>query len=621
MSVFQYQGWRNPYVNSISALMERQGEIPAQAAERAAAAQAQARLTSGQAWAGAAQGVGNAVSGAIQQATDPRRKMEAAQAMLAQGQVADQAATRAGQGQVDRIMSASPLAAGQEGPQQESFLTPDGLFDIPKMNASLAKSGSAHLAPELLSGAERINAAIQKSQEHDQVAAQQKTLLYGDLADGVLKLAKTGMPITAAMDFVVAPALATKRLQPQEYAQIKQQIGAMPPEQQAAALTSLMDAAEKLDKGDTLSEGAIHVGRYGRTEAANPKVERRPDYTINGQRFNGTTNQPIGDQVAPIAAPAAAQTHTMRLKGVGDVPVDYVPNKDGSGGKWMYLGKDVTGDLTAIPSAAITIHNQNQQAPTLPSWATDDSRPAGPDANKLDPSTRMTPNGLFQAAMTKISTGQYPQTGRGSDPASQATRAAINAKVGAIAAASGMDEPALRAFYKSNAASLVQQQKMYDAVQGFMATADKNADLLSKTLEKLPDIGSPIFNKPYRAFEKDVAGDTNLSQFATYIKSVQNEYGRIISQPNLAGQLTDSARHEASVLIDPNSTVPQILASITALRNEGDNRLVSVGEQIQRIQKRLQNPGAAASPSTPTPLTPTMRYNPATGKAEAIKKP
>lgn len=359
--------------------------------------------------------------------------------------------------------------------------------------------------------------------------------------------------------------------------------------------------------------GSVMRDESGQVVPGSEIPEKKPDYTINGQRFSGATNQPIGDQVAPLPTPAAAQTHNMRLKGFGDVPVDYVPNKDGSGGKWMYQGMDVTGKVAAIPSAAITIHNQNANAPVLPDWATNDSRPSGADANKLDSATRMTPNGLFQAAMTKIATGQYPQTGRGSDPASQATRAAVNAKVGAIAAASGMDEPALRAFYKANNASLTANVKMQDAVQGFMATADKNADLLQKTLDKIPDIGVPLFNKPLRLFATSVSGDPNMSQFATYLQSVQNEYGRIIAQPNLAGQLTDSARKEAEALLDPKATVPQIIASVQALKNEGDNRLISVGEQIQRIQKRMQGgPGAADTKPTAPAAKPTA--------AELIKK-
>ncbi len=222
----------------------------------------------------------------------------------------------------------------------------------------------------------------------------------------------------------------------------------------------------------------------------------------------------------------------------------------------------------------------------------------------------MTPNGLYQAALNYIANGQYPTTGRGSDPVAVAQRAAVTSKVGAIAAASGMDEPALRAFYKANGASLSAQQKMQDSVQGFIATADKNAALLDDSLKKIPDTGSPLFNKPLRSFQKDVLGNTDLSQFGTYLQSVQNEYARIISQPNLAGQLTDSARKEAETLLDPKSTVPQMLASLQALKNEGNNRLMSVGEQIQRIQQRIQAGPQGNNPSgSTTPVEHWERVN------------
>ncbi len=212
----------------------------------------------------------------------------------------------------------------------------------------------------------------------------------------------------------------------------------------------------------------------------------------------------------------------------------------------------------------------------------------------------MTPNGLHQAALNYIANGQFPPTGRGSDPVAVAQRAAVTSKVGAIAAAAGMDEPTLRAFYKSNGQSLTQQLKMQDTVQGFMATADKNAALLQGTLGKIPDTGIPVFNKPLREFASSVTGDPNLSQVAVYLQSVRNEYGKIISQPTLAGVLTDNARHEAQDLVRDDATVGQILASLQALQQEGGNRLQSVGEQIQRIQQRMQA-GPNAAPPAPAP--------------------
>lgn len=581
---FQYQPFNtSPAIGSIAELMLRRGDIAASRAKEIAAAQARAQEISGQAWAGAAQGVGNAVSGAIQQATDPRRQME-------QMQVGEAKQLQSGNAQVDAMMRGDQLPAGDAGPRQESYLTADGLFDIPKMNAALAQSGKAHLAPELLKRAESINASIQNHQATEQKAAQDLTLMYGDMAHGALKLAETGVPIPEAMDFAVQPGLATKRIDPAKYSQLRQQIGQLQPAQQAAALTTFMDAAAKLDKGETLAKDAEHVDRYGRTNASNIVSEpNKGDYTgPDGIRYHANGQPVTGNVMKPQTPPKSYQKSSVLLDGKpAEILTDPTP-----GGKVYDLSggmiENAASRVKPIPAASLTIHNENAQAPDLPAWALDDSRPTGPEANKLDPKVRMTPNGLYQAALNNIATGQFPPLGRGTDEAAKATRTAIISKVGAIAAASGMDEPALRAFYKSNAASLAQQQKMQDSVQGFMATADKNAALLKKTLEKIPDTGSPLFNQPLRSFMQKVAGDPNLSQFATYLQSVQNEYGRIISQPNLAGQLTDSARHEAETLASGTATVPQLLASLDALQQEGSNRLLSVGETIQRIQQRMQ---------------------------------
>lgn len=76
---FQYRDSEAPAAGSIAALMIRRGDIAARQAEQIGAANAHAAEVSGNAWAGAAGQIGNAVSGSIQQATDPKRKMEGLQ--------------------------------------------------------------------------------------------------------------------------------------------------------------------------------------------------------------------------------------------------------------------------------------------------------------------------------------------------------------------------------------------------------------------------------------------------------------------------------------------------------------------------------------------------------------
>lgn len=192
-------------------------------------------------------------------------------------------------------------------------------------------------------------------------------------------------------------------------------------------------------------------------------------------------------------------------------------------------------------------------------------------------------------------TGSMPQGFRVYGKNSAGFYTAVAADAAQKVQASGGSLASGAAGFKANTASLTQQQKMYDAASAFLKTADQNSALLEESLKKLPDIGSPLFNRPLRAFATNVQGDPNLSQFATYLTSVQNEYAKILTNPNLAGQLTDAARHETQQLINPAATVPQILASLKALRSEGTNRLNAIGQQINTIQGRVGGAGAPAS--------------------------
>ena len=627
MAPFVYQPYSNPYVNSITQLMERQGEIPAQAALQIGQAQANAAAQQGQIYGGMAQQLGQQL-GQIPQEIE-RQKRQALQDQIIGAQVADLKQRQAGQAAVDTMMRGDQLPAGDAGPRQPSYLDQNGLFDIPKMTVALGQSGLGHMAPELLKGAEAINDSVLKHQELQANIAKQNTIMTGDIANGALLLMRGGVPIDQAMDMAASPALATQRVSPQDYARIRGQILSLGPEQQQSALEQFKAQSAKLQPIQTTKEGETKTTVYGDVISQLPEkksFEPRP-MLLDGQpveaSFDKTTGkyfvngEDVSGRVEPVKTPKGLQARAVMVDGK---PTELAFNPE-TGNYQDSGGNKIEGSrIKPIPPASVQVTNlTNQGLANMPTWATDDSRPPkGPEANKIDPTVRMSPNGLFQAAQNYIATGQFPPTGRGSDPTAVAQRAAIVSKVGAIASAAGVDEPTLRAFYKSNAASLTQQQKSYDAVQSFMATADRNSELLDQTLAKIPDTGVPAFNGPIRDLAKTFGGSADVSQFATYLRSVQNEYGKIIAQPNLSGQLTDSARKEAEQLIDPKATVKQIMASLQALRNEGSNRLLSTGEQIQRIMQRMQ--GGAQPPTQPAGLVPTMRYNPATGKVEPIQR-
>jgi len=267
---FQFDPYADRFSGSIAQLLARRGDIGAQREMAIGNARAGGALASGNAWANAITGVGQslaALPGQMQQ-----QKRQALTDQLMAGRVADEQRMRAGESQVDTMMQqGQPLPNGAQGPVQESYLDADGLFDIPKMTAALGKSGFGSKAPDLLKGAEAINESILRHQDLEQKQAQAQAVVIGDMAAGVVKLRAIGMPTDAAMDFVAQPVLATKRIKPEEYAQVKAKILSLPPDQQDAALTSFMDQAAQISPTEANAEGTTRTDRYGRTKTTGGK--------------------------------------------------------------------------------------------------------------------------------------------------------------------------------------------------------------------------------------------------------------------------------------------------------------------------------------------------------------
>ncbi len=564
----------NPYAQSIGELMQRKGEIQARTAENIGQIRARAQEMSGQIAAHAAEAIGQQVAsipGQIQQQKEQTQRTKVADLDLnAKQRSAD--ATKA----LSAVMKDTPK------------LSEDGVsvWDTAKITQAMADKGFGPEAGAAAQHLDGINNAFRQTR-----AAQ-----LGVVQKGAQAVAAAGNDSTLAHHFL--DQLEANQIYPKEEVQkYRDFIDADPGN--TAKLTTYLMGPQKMERGAPGSVAVNPVTGIPVPGSAVPDDPQKGAYTINGQRFKAD-GTPLGAVQPPqtVVQPKSYQKSSVLLDGKpAEVLVDPSPD-----GKVYNLNHEVIENAAArirpVPSAAQVTVNAASAAANAPATVVDGHRPSPEIGNKTDPKLGgLTPNSVYQSALQLLTTGTYPTQGFGQSGSAQVKRDAIQNKAGAIAAEAGMDQPTFRAFYNANKGSLDAIQKQYDAVQSFIGTADKNADLLIKTLPSVGDLGVPVFNKPLRAFETSVAGDPKLSQFATYLKSTQNEYARILSQPNLAGQLTDSARSEAEQLIDPKATVPQIVASIQALKQEGQNRVQSIGEQVGRIQQRIQG-GPADQKST-----------------------
>jgi hypothetical protein len=231
----------------------------------------------------------------------------------------------------------------------------------------------------------------------------------------------------------------------------------------------------------------------------------------------------------------------------------------------------------------------------------------GQRLSQEDVAPNLTPEAKALVAKQFAMTGQLPPMGMGKAGAKVRTDI-INAAADAY---KNLDLPSQQAAYKANQASLTVAQKQRDAVGGFEETALKNLDQFLGTAQKVVDTGSPLINKPLRQISSQLLGSPEMAAYNAARLTVIPEFAKILSNPNLTGQLSDSARKEVESLISGDATLAQAVSVAKILKADTANRRTALDDQIKAIQGRIAAPPGGA---TSTPAAAPQSGGPAIGE-------
>ena len=183
-----------------------------------------------------------------------------------------------------------------------------------------------------------------------------------------------------------------------------------------------------------------------------------------------------------------------------------------------------------------------------------------------------------------------------------------------------------RAGFKADTASLNKITPQYDAITAFEKTAIRNGKILIELADKVDTTGLPVAERWIRAGRKAIGGDPDVARFDAQMNLYRAEAARILTQPNLSGVLTDTARKEMEEVIRNSATAPQIRGVVNLLERDFLNRKETLEEQIGAIRTRMSQrvgPGGgggvapaqpAAAPASPqAPAAPAAQRVTATG--------
>lgn len=226
---------------------------------------------------------------------------------------------------------------------------------------------------------------------------------------------------------------------------------------------------------------------------------------------------------------------------------------------------------------------------------------------QLEEGVTLSPEAIDKAADMFATTGQMISLGMGASAAKM--RAQIIQR--AATKYKDVDWASNAAAYQANKSSLTQLQKSFDSVTAFESTANKNLDLLLAAGQKIVDSGSPWINAPLRSVSKNGIGSTDMAAYEAARQVALTEIAKVTSNPNLTGQLSDSARKEVMGFNPTSATFKQTLAVAKVLKQDMANRKQSMSEQITAIKGRIgvdqgkstTSPGqpSSGSPAAPQP--------------------
>jgi hypothetical protein len=203
--------------------------------------------------------------------------------------------------------------------------------------------------------------------------------------------------------------------------------------------------------------------------------------------------------------------------------------------------------------------------------------------------TTLGPEAIQMLAENVRAGGQMPNLGRNAG-------AAISTVMNTAAKDGAPDLASAKASYRADSGSLAKLQANADQVKAFEGTALRNLDAFLGTAQKVIDSGSPIINMPLRVVSDKLAGSENTTAFNVARQVAVSEIAKVLANPGLSGQLSDSARHEVQGLIGPNATLKQIYSAANILKQDMANRRAELDNGITQIKGRIGH-GAAGAPN------------------------
>jgi hypothetical protein len=186
------------------------------------------------------------------------------------------------------------------------------------------------------------------------------------------------------------------------------------------------------------------------------------------------------------------------------------------------------------------------------------------------------------------------------------------------AGGTGAGLAANQAQYGADNASLRKIVPMFDGVSAWTKMVDLNGEILKDLASKVDTKGVPVVERFSRAIKRGTdpgKEGADVAEFFAQLQIFNTEVARALTNPNLTGVTSDSARHEVQDLISRGASTAQVNRVVDRLSTDSHNRLKTIEQQYQDIDARMRKGGglstkAAASGDRPASAPPDAKKAP-----------
>ena len=164
-----------------------------------------------------------------------------------------------------------------------------------------------------------------------------------------------------------------------------------------------------------------------------------------------------------------------------------------------------------------------------------------------------------------------------------------------------------KAVRTSTQAALTANTKDLATLKPYVSMLDQNSDILAKLAEKAIATQSSLANKPLNWIRSNASDNPNVAEYLAQVEIVKNEATRVISNPRLVGQMTDSARHEIESIINGSMPLNATKRVLERIKNDGQRRLSTMETQQKELQGTLKKlfPTGKVDEETPATTAPS----------------